>query len=271
MGNIVIVGISSDIGSELARRYSGDGHKIIGTYRSKTKLDEIKNIKNLHLIHCDLSKKESITKFVNEFKKINLKWNVFLSLPCNPLPLKAFFECDFDEWSNTVNITAIEQLRVLHQLYNLRDKNKVSNIIFFAAGGINKAVINFSALTISKIMLIKMCEYLDAENKDLNIFSVGVGWTRTKTHNLILKYVDVRDERYQKTLNFMKNEDGTSMDDIYGCIKWLCEQGKEVSSGRNFSVVNDRWKGKLAERFASELKNDTDMYKLRRHRNDWQP
>ena len=271
MGTILIVGISSDIGSELAKRYSRDGHKIIGTYRSKTKLEELRDIKNLNLIHCDLSKRESINEFINEYEKMGLKWNVLLSLPCNPLPLKGFFECDFDEWGNTVYITAIEQLRVLHHLFKFRDKNKISNIVFFAAGGINKAVINFSALTISKIMLIKMCEYLDAENKDLNVFSVGVGWTKTKTHNLILEYVDVRDERYQKTLNFMKNEDGTSMDDIYDCIKWLCEQGKEVSSGRNFSVVNDKWKGRLAERLASELRNDPDMYKLRRHRNDWRP
>jgi len=176
---------------------------------------------------------------------------------------------NFDEWSDSVHINAIEQLGVLHQLYPYRNQNQIANVVFFAGGGVNDAVINFSAYTISKIMLIKMCEFLDAENEDLNIFIVGPGWTKTKTHYLILENADRTDPKYHETLDFIKNEEGTSMDDIYGCIKWLSEQGKEVTSGRNFSLVNDKWKGNLSARLSSELKCDINMYKLRRCKNDF--
>ncbi|GAG88545.1 unnamed protein product [marine sediment metagenome] len=138
------------------------------------------------------------------------------------------------------------------------------NVVFFAGGGINKAVTKFSAYTISKIMLIKVCEFLDAENEDLNIFIVGPGWTMTKIHQLILKNIDRKDERYYKTKNFMTSKKGTSTDDIYNYIKWLCEQGRDVAGGRNFSVVYDKWRGKSGKELSIKLKKNPDMYKLRR-------
>jgi len=266
----VIISITSDIGIALAKRYARDGYGIIGTYRSKKLLNELKGIPDIRLFPCDLSDIDSISAFIKIFSGLNLKWDVFISCPCDPLPAQAFFNCDFDEWSDSVHINVIEQLRVLHQLHPFRNKDrKTVDVVFFAGGGVNNAVINFSAYTASKIMLIKMCEFLDAENEDLNIFIVGPGWTRTKTHELVLANVERSDERRDKILEFLKSGKGTSMDDIYGCIKWLCEQGKGVASGRNFSVVNDKWKGALSKVLAKELRSDMNMYKLRRYRNDF--
>jgi len=266
---IVIISITSDIGLSLAKRYSKEDYTIVGTYRSTARLNELKNISDCHLISCNIGEEKSIHRFVEEYAKLGLQWDTFISCPCNPLPLKAFFECDFDEWSNSVHINAIEQLRILHRLWPFRNKGHVSDVIFFAGGGMNNAVINFSAYTISKLMLAKMCEFIDAENEDLNIFIVGPGWTKTKTHNLILENIDRNDERYHKTVDFMKNKEGTTINDIYSCIKWLCERGKKVASGRNFSVVNDKWKGNLNKRLENELKSDINMYKMRRYKNDF--
>lgn len=264
----VLISITSDIGTALAKRYSNEGYTIVGTYRSTNQLNELTDVPNCHLFFCDISDKKSVSNFVKGYSDLGLQWDVLISCPCTPFPLNAFFECDFDEWSNSVHINAIEQLRVLHQLYPFRNKSKIPNVVFFAGGGVNNSVINFSAYTISKIMLIKVCELLDSENEDLSIFIVGPGWTKTKAHNLILQHLDKTDERYHKTLDFMKNKQGTSMDDIYNSIKWLCEQGKEVASGRNFSVVNDLWGDEM---LAYELESDSNMYKLRRYRNDWRP
>jgi len=266
---VLLISITSDIGTALATRYASEGFTVVGTYRSTKQLNKLTNIPNCRLFSCDINDRQSVARFTKEYVELGLPWDTFISLPASPLPLKAFFRCDFDDWAGSIHINSIEQLRVLHQLYPFRNKEQVSNVVFFAAGGVNNAVVNFSALTVSKIMLIKMCEFLDAENEDLNIFIVGPGWTKTKTHHLILEHVDRTDERYQKTINFMENEEGTSMDDIYGCIKWLCEQGKEVSSGRNFSVVNDKWKGQPSTKLASELRSDSNMYKLRRSKNDF--
>jgi len=265
---VVIISITSDIGIALAHRYAKAGYNIVGTYRSTGQLDQLSKISNLHLFSCDIMKKQEIVSFVKNFETLGLKWDTFISLPCTPLPLKAFFECDFDEWSESVHLNAIEQLRLLHHLHPFRNNTSISDVVLFAGGGVNNAVINFSAYTISKIMLVKMCEFMDAENKDLNIFIIGPGWTKTKVHYITLENVDKNSNKYKETSDFLSNHKGTSMDDIFECVSWLCNQGKDIASGRNFSVVNDQWQGRKNRILAEELKKDSNIYKLRRFKND---
>jgi NAD(P)-dependent dehydrogenase (short-subunit alcohol dehydrogenase family) len=267
---VVILSITSDFGLELAKRYARDGYVIIGTYRATTLLKELEGLPDCHLIPCDISHKASIAEFITAYQKLRLPWDLFISCPCSPLPLGSFFSCDFDEWSDSIHINAIEQLRVLHALYPLRRADIINDVVFFAGGGVNNAVLNFSAYTVSKIMLIKMCELLDAENSDLNIFITGPGWTRTKTHYLTLSKVNKSDKKYTETLRFMESgAQGTSFDDIYQCIRWFCSQGRAVAGGRNFSVVSDLWKSTHKEQLSQELRNNIDMYKLRRCGNEW--
>lgn len=269
---VVIISISSDIGLALAKRYARDGYKVIGTYRSSELLSEIKNISDCQLFYCDLSNRESISKFVNDYAKLGIQWDIFISCPCMPLPVQAFFKCNFEEWGDSVHINVIEQLRILHQLHRFRNKKVVSRVVFFAGGGVNKSVINFSAYTASKIMLIKMCEFLDAENNDMSIFIVGPGWTKTKSHYLVLANINKTEQKYRDIQKFLKSDTGTSMDDIYGCIQWLTNQKKIAVSGRNFSVVYDKWKKKNGlnpNRLTKALIHDPNMYKLRRFKNEW--
>ena len=238
---VFISSITSDIGIALAKRYLRDGYIVAGTYRSKNLLHELTNFNDCYLYYCDFEDKESISESVSQFAADELRWDTFASCAAIPNPLTKFFESDFDEWSCSVHINAIEQLRVLHALYPTRNTDVVPNVLFFAGPGTNNAVTNFSALTVSKIMLIKFCELLDAECKDLNVFIVGPGWTKTKTHERILSNPHVSPEKYKETLDFMRNKQGTSMDDIYDCIRWLSDKGKIVAGGRNFSIVHDYW------------------------------
>lgn len=267
--NIFILSLTSDIGLALAKKYAAQGHDVTGTYRTEKHLEQVESIPNCRWLYCDLENPKSIVQCVSQYKELNLAWDIFISCPCTPLPLGNFFQCDFNEWSHSIHVNAIEQLRILHALYPLRNSSEICDVVFFAGGGTNNAVLNFSAYTVSKIMLIKMCELIDAEEKDLNIFIAGPGWTKTKTHYITLDHVDKSDKKYFETVEFMKNGIGTSMDDIFNCIDWLCEQGKEVASGRNFSVVHDKWKDEEKASLSLALKADLNMYKLRRFKNDF--
>lgn len=269
MVTIFILSVSSDIGLELAKRYLEEGYRVVGTYRDYGKLREIENQPNLFCVKCDIANRKDIERLADYFEKNKIIWDTFISLPCVLTPLTNFFASNFEEWVSSVHINSVEQLRVLHSLYHCRNKKTCANVVFFAAGGVNKAVVDFSAYTIGKIMLIKMCEYLDAENKGLNIFIVGPGFTKTKVHNQVLKDKFVSKEKYQETIRNLKTKKGTSMQDIYDCINFLIKQGKTVSSGRNFSVVYDCWKGRKQELLVRALKKDRNMYKLRRYKNDF--
>ena len=257
--------ITSDIGLALAERYVADGWVVAGTYRAQTLLPKLRSIGIEHLFYCDLADVSSVAKSTAAFASSGLRWDSFISLASSPPPLCGFFDGSFDGWSESIHINAIEQLRQLHGLYPFRNSGKIVDVVFFAGPGTNGAPAHFSALTVSKTMLIKMCELLAADAEDVNPFIVGPGWVRTKTHDLILSDPEVSPEKKRETQEFLANQQGgTPMDEIYESIRWLSEQGREVAGGRNFSIVHDIW-GR--DELAAALRQDPWMYKLRRHGN----
>lgn len=268
MKTVLILSISSDIGLELARRYLAHGYTVVGTYRQYGRLQEVAAHPRCHLFSCDVSRKDSVRKFLSSYKQLSFPWETFIACIGDPRPLTPFFDGDFDIWSQSVHINAIEQLRLLHGVYPVRTRESVPNVVFFTTGGVVKSVRNVSAYTVSKILLIKLSEYLAAENPNLNIFTVSPGWTKTKIHTLIMNDPHVSKEKRDDTMKFMKGADGTSMQDIYDCIRWLCSQDPAVVSGRNFFIPQDPWKHK-GKQLALALENDPDMYTLRRYKNEF--
>ena len=263
---VFILAVSSDIGLFMAREYLRKGCRVIGTYRTKS---AAVNALDAHpacdLLRCDVAKPLSLSRCLTQYKALNAPWNLFISCVGDPRPVQAFFESDFNEWLKSVDVNALAQLRALHGLYPLRSGRAKPQVVFFAGGGVNKPVKNFSAYTVSKLLLIKMCEYLDAENKDLNVFIVGPGWTKTKIHRAVLNDPHVPADKYRATVRFLKTEDGTPYQDIYDCIERFITAGKAAASGRNFSVVHDPWKGDGSGELIARLKRDPHLYKLRRH------
>ncbi|MBL8012355.1 MAG: SDR family oxidoreductase [Candidatus Omnitrophica bacterium] len=266
---IIILSISSDIGLYMAKEYLAQGHRVIGTYRTKKHISPLINVKNCQLFDCDFSKPTSVKKFCQSMKKQKITWDTFVSCVGYLLPAQPFFECNADDWIGNIHINALEQLRVLHSLYPLRNKKAISDVVFFAGGGANNAVVDITAYAISKIILTKMTEYLDAENADLNVFIVGPGWTKTKIHKQVLGARKVALKKFNETQDFMTNKQGTSLEEIFECIEWLRSEGRSLSGGRNFSVVYDPWRMKTRSQLVKALKADDGMYKLRRHGNSF--
>ncbi len=255
---VIILSVSSDIGLYLAKRYLQDGFRVVGTYRSSCgSLFEMAKSPDCILFYCDISNKKGVRSFLESFKKLRVHWNLFISCVGDLRPCDDFFQADFDAWSNSIHINSIEQLRVIHGLYPLRNEASVSSVVFFAGGGVNNAVPHLSAYITSKIMLIKMCELLDAENADLNIFIIGPGFIKTKIHKLVKMNI-VPEEKKE-----------TNIENVYKSINWLISQGKNVAGGRNFSITHDSLYGDKGKILARELLEDRDMYKLRRHKNNF--
>ena len=266
---VFILSVSSGIGLELAKQYLAAGYFVIGTYRQKKHIEELLERDHCVLFHCDITRQPELSQLVNRIKQLRLHWDIFISCVGMLQPLAKFFQVDFEKWDQAIHVNAIEQLRVLHAIYPLRRKKGVCHAVFFAGSGTNNVVVNMSSYITSKIMLIKMCEFLNAENKDLNVFIVGPGWTRTKAHDQVLADKNTPREKYLETLNFLKTSKGTEFKKIFDCIQWLCRCGKKAAGGRNFSIVHDQWEGPLRQCLIKELLSDPEMYKLRRHKNDF--
>lgn len=258
-----ILGASADIGIGLIQSFRADGYRVGGTYRSeKGFADHLTD----DFIHCDFRDARSIDAMVARYVERDMHWNVLISAVGTMEPVGRFFDVPFSEWENSLRINLMSQLEAVHRLYPYRRPGVDNHLVFFAGGGTNNPMRNYSAYCVSKIALIKMCELLDDECPDLNVFIVGPGWVRTKIHEETLRNADRAGDSYAKTLDFLSSgKAGTDMQDIYDCIAWGIREGRSVVGGRNFSVVHDKWgEEDLRDRLAA----DQNLYKLRRYSRD---
>jgi len=268
MKNIIILGVSADIGRNICKRYHDEGFNIIGTYRRDfPEYAELAQWKRLKLVKCDLSKQDDIQNLTDVIRARKFRWTTIFSSVGTTEPIGRFFDLDFCEWEQSFNINMISQLKVIHALYPLRDDSTVVSIALLAGGGTNNPFRCYSAYCVAKIGLIKMCELIDDETIDVNIFILGPGFVKTKTHLETIKAAQKAEANFDRVKQFLTSDDqGTSFEDIYKCIRWAESEGRQTAGGRNLSVVHDKWG---TDALAIELKQNVNMYKLRRFRNEW--
>lgn len=266
---VVILSVSSDIGYYLAKRYLENGYNVVGTYRRSGHISELKKFSNCHLFQLDVMERGSKKSFLQNFRKLEISWDIFISCIGELRPVSRFFQADFGLWRKSLEINAIEPLGILHELYKYKTKKNKGTIVFFAGGGVNNAVVDMSSYTVSKILLVKMCELLDSENKDLSVFIVGPGWRRTKIHKAVADKSQMSLTAYWRSIAQLRSRRATDMEDIFRGIEWLSSSGKDAVSGRNFSLRNDPIGNKRGAKLISQLKKDKNMFTLRRSRNEY--
>jgi NAD(P)-dependent dehydrogenase (short-subunit alcohol dehydrogenase family) len=267
----IIVSASSGIGEELCKSWAKKGWKVFGTYRSHSSaVEELEHEYGITLVPCDLASVASIQNACNLLKSICVEWDILVFAAGTLDPIGPFESVDFEEWERSLQVNFTQQMRILHTLLPVRNKkSQKSSVLFFAGGGANSAVVNYSSYAISKISLTKMCEFLDAEISDTNFSIVGPGWVKTKIHESTLKAGRERAGiNFDKTKERLGGSDWVSMDQVIECCTWIVTTQSSGVKGRNFSVAHDRFGTKELEK---ALENDPDMYKLRRNKNFWAP
>lgn len=256
--NVFLLGGSADIGAALAERFRRDGADVVGTSRRGGT-----GAAGMPLLACDTGDPDSVQRAAAEYGRLGKPWDLWISCVGTMEPIGPFFETEFSAWERSVQVNALGQLRALHAMYPHRRSGASCHAAFLAGGGTNGPFTNYSAYCASKILLIKMCELIDDEAPGLNTFIVGPGWVRTRIHQETLRSSGAGGN-LRRTEEFLKSDSpGTSMDDIYACIRWCADQGREVAGGRNFSVVHDPWRGGGAP-LAGRLRGDKDAFRLRR-------
>ncbi len=267
----VIVSISSDIGYALAKRWRQRGMEVCGTYyKGPSSLVDDLNSSGIKIVHCDVGNDLSVRNACAQLRLAASQWDHLVLCPGTLEPVGTFEEGDFAEWAKSVEVNFTGQLRFVHELLPLRNKagEHPPVVLFFAGGGTNNATVNYSAYTVSKIALIKMCELLDAEVPDTNFVILGPGWVKTKIHQETLDAGEKKaGANHQKTISKLAGDECTPMETVLDCCDWIVKADRRSVSGRNFSVVSDKWQS--AGPLVKKLAEDPHMYKLRRHGNDW--
>ncbi len=261
-----IIGVGSDIGRELAVRFMADGWTVWGTVRTEAAVSALGP--GISAVACDLEDRSAIAACIESFGTAGLSWDVLVIAAGTEEPIGPFADCDPDDWERGLHVNALAPLRLVRGLHPFRHRGGVPAVAFFSGAGTNSAAPAYSAYCVSKIMLMKMCELLDAECADTSYFIVGPGIVRTKIHEQTLASPERSGANYDKVVDFLASADpGTSHDDIYACLRWCVAAGKAVIGGRNIALVHDRWRDGGAA-LMSALAADSDLFKLRRSGNE---
>ena len=264
----IIISISSDIASELALAWLKKGEEIVGTYRNwNENLEQLAVYKNLTLLKLDFADEENF----NQLKQLvsgKGHWNTLVIASGKQEPIGKFQNVVFSDWVDGVKTNFLDQLKIVHLLLPFKSKKTENSptVLFFAGGGTNNSVNNYSAYTISKIGLIKMCELLSTEIPSVKFSIVGPGWVKTKIHRpTIMDLGAASEDNYEKTIKMLEGNDCVPISEVVKSCDWVISQKFEVVTGRNFSTKSDKFDDSLA----SALVQDNDMYKLRRFKNNW--
>jgi short-subunit dehydrogenase len=262
----LIVSITSDIGTALAKRLVSKNWQVYGTYRTQSsQSNELKN-SEVDLIELDLADGKSFTKCIEELKQKNINWDWLVFCPGILTPLAKFAQSNFAEWKSSLDVNFSQPLHFLHAALSFRNAaNKNSGVLFFAGGGTNNAPESMSAYTIAKIALIKMCELLDAEMPEIKFSILGPGWVKTKIHQAVLDAKENAGIAYDRTVEKFASDDFVPIEQVLDCCEWIFEQPREIVGGRNFSAQYDEFD---SEELIDQLKSDPDLYKLRRAGNN---
>lgn len=259
----IIVSISSDIGTALAQRWMAKGWAVLGTYRTQSAATAGLAAFGAKLVEIDTADSAALEAGCLELKRLCPAWDVLVIASGTTDPVGLFADTDFDEWARSIEVNFTSQMKLTHRLLPSRKTRSTNGpcVIYFAGGGTNNATTNYSAYTVSKIGLIKMCELLDAEIPDVRFSILGPGWVNTKIHEETLRAGSRAGANFVRTQQKIEQGDFTKMDDVLDCCDWLVASSRDEIGGRNFSVAHDPW-GSTELREA--LLSNPDMYKLRR-------
>ena len=264
MGNAIVFSASSGIGHALCLRLLAESYTVYGTYKTYSKNVEQLKEAGVKLYKCNLLIDNELDELLVKITKDVLEWDSLYILQASMNPIGCLTNIDMKLWEDSIKLNFINQIKIIQYLLNTRTKNNTPTVVTFAGGGTNGAVKDFSAYTISKIALIKMMELLYEEFSDTKFTCIGPGWVNTKIHNETILAKDLAKDAYSQTIKHIQNNEFTKMHDVINCLMWIQGSSKEEVSGRNFSVVHDKWGDK---ELTKKLLSDSNMYKLRREGN----
>jgi len=260
--NILIAGVTSGIGEELAELYLNDGAQVSGTHRIKSDTKKLNSDIQYH--YLNMSDASSLESLCGHFEATGYQWDVLILSIGTLEPIGSFLSTNFTQWKESYEVNYFGQLELLHAIHKFHSPD--ATVAFFTGGAPNGVLDKYSSYSVAKIGLTKMVEYLDYEDSSAKYVIIGPGWVKTKIHEQTLNASDEAGKNLERTEEFIeKGGEGTPMIDIYNCINWLVSKPKDIVGGRNFAVVWDNWGVRSgSEKLIEQLSNDSDLYKLRR-------
>lgn len=177
----IIVGVSSDIGAELALRLIRDGWEVSGTARDAGRWNTGDSPPQVHLVPCFMESRVSIESAA-EFLG---KWDLLIFAVGTMEPIGRFTETDVDAWEMGVRVNAFGPLRMLRLL--IPKANDGARVVFFSGPNPHKTSPTYTAYRAGKAILESLATTLQEEMWWLRFDVVAPGVVNTKILDQALK------------------------------------------------------------------------------------
>ena len=232
MNNIVLVtGASRGIGLEVAKLFSKEGYKVIGTSRGDFNLGDLIGDSSAMSVQLDLMSKESINDLFEVLKSKDMLPSVLIN-NAGITKDQLFLRMKDKDWDEVIETNLNGLFRVTKALIKPMVKNKFGRVINISSvAGLmgNSGQVNYSS---SKSAMVGFSRSLAKELGSRNITSnvVAPGFIETDMTTFLSD-----DEKIEVSKNIPMKRFGT-VEDVAKCILFLASDKANYITGQIISV-----------------------------------
>ena len=232
MNKIVLVtGASRGIGLEVAKLFSKEGYKVIGTSRGDFNLGELIGDRNAMSVQLDLMSKESINDLFEVLKSKDILPSVLIN-NAGITKDQLFLRMKDKDWDEVIETNLNGLFRVTKAFIKPMVKNKFGRVINISSvAGLmgNSGQVNYSS---SKSAMVGFSRSLAKELGSRNITSnvVAPGFIETDMTTFLND-----DDKIEVSKNIPMKRFGT-VEDVAKCIVFLASDNANYITGQIISV-----------------------------------
>ena len=232
MNKIVLVtGASRGIGLEVAKLFSKEGYKVIGTSRGDFNLGELIGDRNAMSVQLDLMSKESINDLFEVLKTKDILPSVLIN-NAGITKDQLFLRMKDKDWDEVIETNLNGLFRVTKAFIKPMVKNKFGRVINISSvAGLmgNSGQVNYSS---SKSAMVGFSRSLAKELGSRNITSnvVAPGFIETDMTTFLND-----DDKIEVSKNIPMKRFGT-VEDVAKCIVFLASDNANYITGQIISV-----------------------------------
>ena len=115
---ILITGVTGFVGSHLAEFLIGKGLTVYGTYRWRSRMENIKHIEDLNLVNCELLDAHSVYACIEKIKP-----DIIFHLAA-----QSYVPASFNEPTNTIETNIIGTLNILEAVRRIKEQPLIKNM-----------------------------------------------------------------------------------------------------------------------------------------------
>lgn len=240
----LITGVTRNIGRAICKKYSENGYKIIGTYR--TGLDDPKELQrfksefsNSEVYKVNFCDASDLTKFIAHIKNSGMRIDVLVNNAgmfniTEHGVRNEFLDFDFDAFSDVMNCNLLATARLSIELKeNIKEEG---NIIIISSGACHHGAYASISYNASKAALINLCESLAANYyryKKIRVNAISPGWVDSEGGTMGADKASTFMGRVAAVTPMGRN--GTP-EEVANMVYFITSEAASFTTGANISV-----------------------------------